>query len=75
MGFYEKTTEWTPIKSAKLAADVPAAERLPLEALKTESATFKQVVESRANRREKWFHEPVGRIGVCNVPLPVRLRP
>ncbi|APV50089.1 peptidylprolyl isomerase [Betaproteobacteria bacterium GR16-43] len=74
MGFYEKPSEWTPIRGAKLAADVPATERLALEALKTESATFKTVVESRANRKETWFHDPVGRIGVCNVPLPVRVR-
>jgi len=75
MGFYDKPSEWTPIRSAKLAADVPPAQRLNLEALKTESATFKTVVETRATRKEAWFHEPVGRIGVCNVPLPVRLKP
>jgi len=75
MGFYEKPSEWTPIRSAKLAADVAPAQRLNLEALKTESATFKTVVETRATRKEEWFHEPVGRIGVCNVPLPVRLKP
>jgi peptidylprolyl isomerase len=74
MGFYEKPAEWTPIRSAKLAADIPPAQRLNLEALKTESTTFKTVVESRANRKEEWFHDPVGRIGVCNVPLPVRLK-
>ena len=75
MGFYDKPSEWTPIRTAKLAADVPPAQRLNLEALKTESATFKTVVETRATRKEAWFHEPVGRIGVCNVPLPVRLKP
>ena len=75
MGFYDKPSEWTPIRSAKLAADVPPAQRLNLEALKTESATFKTVIETRATRKEAWFHEPVGRIGVCNVPLPVRLKP
>jgi len=75
MGFYEKPVELVPISKAKLAADLPAPERLPLEALRTESATFKAVVETRANRREAWFKDPVGRVGVCNVPLPVRLRP
>jgi hypothetical protein len=74
MGFYEKESEWAPIRSMRLAADVPPAERLPLEALRTDSATFKAYVESRANRKEAWFKEPVGRIGVCNVPLPVRAR-
>lgn len=72
MGFYEKPAEWTPIRSVRVAADVPAGERLVLEALRTDSKTFRTVVETRANRKEAWFHEPVGRIGVCNVPLPVR---
>jgi len=74
MGFYEKPAEYVPIRAIRLAADLPAAERIDLEALRTESATFKKLVESRANRRESWFKEPVGAIGVCNVPLPVRIR-
>jgi cyclophilin family peptidyl-prolyl cis-trans isomerase len=72
MGFYEKPSEWIAIRAIRVAADVPAAERTNLEALRTESATFKAWVASRANRREEWFKEPVGRVGVCNVPLPVR---
>ena len=72
MGFYEKSSEWIPIRSARLAADVSAAERVSLQALRTESSTFKAYVESRANRREEWFKEPVGRVGVCNLTLPVR---
>ena len=74
MGFYEKTAEWTPIRSTRVAADVPAAERIELEALRTDSATFRTLVATRANRREEWFREPVGKIGICNVPLPVRVR-
>ena len=74
MGFYEKPSQWIPIKSARLAADVPASERLKLEALRTDSATFKAYVASRATRKEAWFKDPVGRIGVCNVPLPVRVK-
>jgi len=75
MGFYEKAADYIPIRSVRLAADVPPAERLALEALDTESATFRSWVASRATRREGWFKEPVGHIGVCNVPLPVRLKP
>lgn len=75
MGFYEKPSEWTPITSTRVAADVPAAERPELQALRTESATFKALVASRASRKEEWFKEPVGKIGICNVPLPVRVKP
>ncbi|MEP7260023.1 MAG: peptidylprolyl isomerase [Usitatibacter sp.] len=72
MGFYEKPEQFVPIKSIRVAADVPANERTSLEALRTESATFKAWVASRATRKESWFKEPIGRIGVCNLTLPVR---
>ena len=74
MGFYEKPSEYIPIRTARIGADVPAAERQGLEALRTESATFKTLIENRANRREEWFAEPIGKIGVCNMPLPVRVK-
>jgi peptidylprolyl isomerase len=75
MGFYERAGDYIPVRSMRLAADVPASERLALEALRTDSATFKAWIASRANRKEPWFKEPVGHIGVCNVPLPVRIKP
>jgi peptidylprolyl isomerase len=74
MGFYEKASDYVPIRSVRLASDVPESERVKFEALRTDGATFKTVVETRANRREEWFKDPVGRIGLCNVPLPVRVK-
>jgi peptidylprolyl isomerase len=75
MGFYEKREQWSPIAKATLAADLPAEARLPLEALRTDSRTFATVLAMRRTRREPWFQDPVGHIGVCNMPLPVRTRP
>ncbi len=72
IGFYTDPAQNVPIRSIRLAADVPERERVPLEMLRTESATFKQVIASRRTRRESWFVEPTGHINVCNVPLPVR---
>jgi peptidylprolyl isomerase len=72
MGFYESPSESIPIRAVRIAADVPAHERVELEALRTDSKTFALLVKSRANRRETWFKEPAGRVDVCNVPLPVR---
>jgi peptidylprolyl isomerase len=72
MGFYAKPDQFIPIRRVVVAADLPEAERAPLEALRTDSRTFATLVQSRANRREPWFRDPVGVIGVCNVPLPVR---
>ena len=72
LGFYEKPEQYVTIKSAKLASDVPAGERTPLELLRTDSKTFATVVESRRNRRDEWYKRPAGHIDLCNVPLPVR---
>jgi peptidylprolyl isomerase len=74
LGFYETPAERTPIRRIRVGADVPEAERVQLEALRTDSATFTSLVESRRSRREEWFLYPVGRINLCNVPLPVRVR-
>lgn len=75
LGFYETPEERTAIPRARMASDVPASERVNLEALRTDSATFRDVIESRRFRREGWFLDPVGHVNLCNVPLPVRVRP
>ncbi len=72
LGFYAMAAERAPIASIQVAADLPAAERTPLEALRTESGTFQKVIASRRFRREEWFVHPTGHINVCNMPLPVR---
>lgn len=72
MGFYEKSEERTPIKQVRLASDVPAAERVDLEVLRTDTQTFTDLIESRRNRQDEWYKVPAGRIDVCTVPLPVR---
>jgi peptidylprolyl isomerase len=74
LGFYEKPEERTPIRSVRLAADVPEAERSHLEVMRTDTQTFADLVESRRNRREEWYKVPAGRIDLCNVPLIVRPR-
>jgi peptidylprolyl isomerase len=75
MGFYTKTEKPTPIKSIRVAADVPAAERSNLEVIRTDTATFSALIESRRNRPEVFFKVPAGRIDVCNVPVAVREHP
>ena len=74
MGFYTKTEKPLPIKSIRVAADVPAAERSNLEVIRTDTPTFMALVESRRNRPEDFFKVPAGRIDLCNVPIPVRER-
>jgi peptidylprolyl isomerase len=72
MGFYEKPEQQVPIKSIRVAADVPLAERTELEVMRTDSDTFQKLIESRRNRREAWFLFQAGRIELCNIPVPVR---
>ena len=72
MGFYEKPEQMMPIKSVRVATDVPPAQRTELEILRTDTPTFNAWLESRRNRREDWFQFAAGRIDVCNVPVPVR---
>lgn len=72
LGFYEKPEQQTPIRSIRVAADVPEAERSHLEVLRTDTKSFTDLIESRRNRRDEWYKVPAGAIDVCNVPLPVR---
>jgi peptidylprolyl isomerase len=74
MGFYAKTEATVPIKSIRVAADVPAAQRSNLEVIRTDSAAFTALIESRRNRPEDFFQVPAGHIELCNVPLAVRER-
>ena len=72
MGFYVPQESTVPIRSVRIAADVPKAERTPIEVLRTNSATFRAVLEQRRQRHEPWFKFSPDRIDLCNVPLPVR---
>ena len=74
LGFYETPQERTMITSVRLGSELAHNQRVNLETLRTDSATFRDVIESRRTRREEWFLEPTGRINLCNVPLPVRVR-
>ena len=75
MGFYVPPEAAVPIRSVRIAADVPIAERTPVEVLRTNSATFRAVVDQRRQRHEPWFKFSPDHIDLCNVPLPVRAMP
>jgi peptidylprolyl isomerase len=75
LGFYERADQRTTIRRVRLGSELPENERVNFEALRTDSDSFAAVIDSRRTRREEWFLEPTGRINLCNVPLPVRVRP
>lgn len=72
LGFYERPEQRVPIKAMRLAADVPPDERTNLEVLRTDTPLFQELIESRRNRHEDWFHFQAGHIELCAVPIPVR---
>lgn len=75
LGFYQTAAERIPIKSIRLAADLPPDQRLSITALRTDSTTFAAVVRNRRFREDAWYKVPAGRIDVCNLSLPVRVAP
>jgi len=74
MGFYEKPEQHVPIKAVRVAADLPASERSAIEVMRTDTPLFQQLIESRRNRSEDWYHFQAGRIEICNVPIPARAK-
>ena len=71
-GFYQDPKEFVSIHSIKLGTDVPEAERVTLEVMKTDSQDFADMVESRRNRGGDWIVRPAGHTDVCNITVPVR---
>ena len=75
MGFYQKPEQRAPIRAIRLASEVPAAERTPLQLLRTDSQAFIDATEARRNRVDDFYTVPAGHIDLCNVALPVRSPP
>ena len=72
LGFYEKPEQRVPIKAIRLVADVPQAERTPLQVIRTDTPLWDAVVEARRNRRDTWYLRPAGHIDLCNIPVATR---
>ena len=75
MGFYDKPAQRVMISSMQLASEMPLAQRLRLEVLRSDSPTFAALIAARRNRHDDWYLRPAGYIELCNVPLPVRSAP
>ena len=74
LGFYERVEQHVPIASVRLAADVAPAERENIEVMRTDTASFRALVETRRNRRDDWYLVPAGYVDICNVPIVARPR-
>jgi peptidylprolyl isomerase len=74
LGFYQVDRGETPvpIRSIRLASDIPAGERPRFEAMRTDTATFGLYIRGRANRGGTFFNRPAGGVDICNAAVPVR---
>jgi peptidylprolyl isomerase len=72
MGFYKEDAARPVIAGARIAADLPAAERPRFELLRTDRPIFAAWVKARANRQDDFFVRPAGGVDICNVTPPVR---
>jgi len=72
MGFYDSPAQRTPIRRVRVMADVPPSERTAIRVIRTDTATFAELIEARRNRADDWNRVPAGHIELCNVPLPTR---
>jgi len=75
LGFYVDPKQYVPIRSIRVEADIPVAERTPLQVMRTDTADFRALIEAKRFRREDWFANPAGHLSVCNMPVPVRKSP
>ncbi len=72
LGFYETPEEMVQITSIRLGSELPPEKRSNLEIMRTNTETFRNYVRSRTYRKNEWFIDETGSIGVCNVGVPVR---
>ncbi len=72
MGFYDSPEKNVPIKSIRLAASVPLAQRAHLEVMRTDSAAYQAVLEAQRHRGGPWSKVTAGHVDLCNAPIPVR---
>ena len=72
MGFYDSPDKNVPIKSVRLASDVPPEQRVRMEVMRTDSAAYQAVLEAQRNRGGPWSKVQAGHVDLCNAPIPVR---
>ncbi len=75
LGFYKTEGERSPIVSARLASELPAAERPHFEYRAADNARFVAWIASRENRAGPFFTVPAGGADICAALPPVRKAP
>ena len=70
-GVYTDAAQRTPIRSVRLASEMPAAERTALKVLRTDSATFAELVLAQRARVDDFYKRPAGRVDLCGIAAPL----
>lgn len=60
------------ISGAYVAADLALQQQVQLEVMRSDSSSFKELVQSRSSRPEAWFVKRHNYMDVCGIPVPVR---
>jgi len=72
MGVYKDMKRATPIRRVRLASELPKDQRVLLEIMRTDSASFHRLVHAMAHRHDAFYKTSPGHIGLCAVVPPVR---
>ncbi len=75
LGFYKTETERSPIVSARLAREIPAATRPHFQYRSPANPRFTAWIASRENRTPPFFTVPAGGADICAALPPVRRAP
>jgi peptidylprolyl isomerase len=75
LGFYTDPARRLGITRARIASDVPEAERPRYQVMRSDAPAFASYVNARANRRDAFFVRPAGAVDLCNAPVPTRRAP
>ena len=75
LGFYADPSQRVPIRTVRVAADLPPQERPHVDVMRADAPAFASVLDARANRRDPFFVKAAGATDLCNAPVPVRLTP
>jgi len=71
-GVYDDPKLRVPIVSVRLGSELPAGDQPRFEYLASDSQSFADYIDVRANRHDAFYKTPAGGIDVCNVQVPIR---
>ncbi len=74
MGFYDKPEQRVVIEQVALAAALPPDQRPALQVLRTDTATWQELLEARRHRGGWFVHSPE-HTEICSASAPMRIKP